>query len=547
MRALAVVLALLALAPAAARGYKTMTASGTGVELRWTSLPMKFNIHQAAAPGMTAAATQDAVRKAYQAWTSVSCSLFKSQDLGVVNLPWGDQQDRVNTHVWTTSWPPNYGQSALGITWTQYDPQAGKILDADTHYNPGYTWSNTGAASAIDAQSVATHEIGHQLGLDHTPIQDATMFYATGQGDTSQRSLHSDDIAGLCHLYPSGGAPPPECTSSAQCAPNESCVNQKCTPAGQKGYGGPCQSTKDCTTGICLDYSGNTFCSQQCDTQACPNGDKCYPVSGGGGISKACLPGSANMGSKTLGQTCTANPDCKSEICVSVPGKGYLCSQKCDLAKKDCPSGYDCLNSSIGGLCIPSSTTPPPPPPPPPPPKKALGEGCTSAADCQSDLCADTGSGKACTQLCELSKAGTCPSGFACVPVSGSSKGACVRQGPPPPPPKGALGAECAKNEECDSKLCASGSDGKQFCTQLCDPAVGCPGDFECIAAGDSQHACTPKSTTAPADGDGSSGGGCAFGSAARPEWLVAILVIPIAMLGASRRRRAVSGRSRAT
>ncbi len=524
----ALLLGLLLATPAGA--YKVMTASQTGVELRWPTIPMKFNVHQTAAPGLTAAATQDAVRKAYLAWTSVSCTSFKTQDLGVVNLPWGDQDDKINSHVWTSSWPPSYGQNALGITWTSYDPQSGKIYDADTHYNPGYTWSTSGSPTAIDAQSVATHEIGHQLGLDHSPIQTATMFYATGQGDTSQRSLDADDMKGVCYLYPSGQPLPPECTTAAECAANETCQNQKCVPAGgNKGYGSPCQASTECSSKICLEYNQSTFCSQGCDTAACPNGDKCYPVTGGSGITKACLPGSAAMGTKTLGQACTANPDCKTEICVSVPGKGYLCSQPCDLAKQDCPSGFTCAAASSGGLCIPSTT-----PTPPPPTKKALGEPCKISEDCVSNICALVSGANVCVQLCELNKTGTCPTGFRCVPAG--AKGACVKDTPTPPPPpptKGALGAECQKNADCEKDLCAEGPGGAYFCTELCDPQVGCPGEFDCVAAG-SQHACSPRATEQPAEGDG---GGCGVGAApASPERWLLILLLPLLILARPRR-----------
>lgn len=197
------------LAGADATAYTTMKSSSTGVELKWTALPMKFNIDQVAPAGVSTADYRAAVKASYQTWSTVSCSYYKSSDQGIVNMPWGSKQDSINTNVWTPSWPSNYGQTALGITWTSYDPQSGKIIDADTHYNPTYAWSTSGAANKIDVQAVATHEIGHQLGMDHSSVQDATMFYATGQGDTTGRSLSSDDIAGICHLYPSGQAPPP--------------------------------------------------------------------------------------------------------------------------------------------------------------------------------------------------------------------------------------------------------------------------------------------------------------------------------------------------
>jgi len=500
--------AVLSAAPASA--YKVEIAQGTGTELRWTSLPMKFNIHQMAAPGVGASATYDAVRAAYQTWTNVSCSYYASKDMGVVNMPTGDENDSVNTNVWRSSWPSSYGQNALGITHTIYDPYSGKILDADTHYNPNYTWAVNGSPSAIDVQSVATHEIGHQLGLDHSQYQDATMFYATGAGDTSQRSLHSDDIAGICYLYPSGSSPPPECTVAQDCAPSETCQNGKCVTAAAKGYGSPCNSGNDCQSNLCLQYGTNTFCSQMCDGNPCPNGDKCLPLQGGG---SACLPGSAAMGTKLLGQPCQSDLDCKSEICVSVPGSGYLCSQKCTLSPDNCPSGFYCANSTAGGLCIPGGE-----PPPPPPPKKKLGEACTAPSDCESNICASVSGSLVCVRWCNDTD-NPCPQGFICVPAS--TKMACIRDSSQPlPPTKGKLGADCTDSADCDSKICGDAG-GRRFCTELCDPNAGCSvAGFDCVPAGADKYACTP----AVVDGGG---GGCSIGPDGRSaRWLLLLFLL---------------------
>jgi hypothetical protein len=79
---------------------------------------------------------------------------------------------------------------------------AGQMLKADILFNPADTFTtDTSAASGsvIDLQTVATHEIGHFLGLDHSAVVNATMFPFS---PVSRESLAWDDVAAISALYP---------------------------------------------------------------------------------------------------------------------------------------------------------------------------------------------------------------------------------------------------------------------------------------------------------------------------------------------------------
>jgi hypothetical protein len=59
----------------------------------------------------------------------------------------------------------------------------------------------------MDVQNTVTHETGHSLGLDQSPDPNATMYASAPFGETSKRALGSDDIQGICAIYPRGANP----------------------------------------------------------------------------------------------------------------------------------------------------------------------------------------------------------------------------------------------------------------------------------------------------------------------------------------------------
>jgi peptidoglycan hydrolase-like protein with peptidoglycan-binding domain len=73
-------------------------------------------------------------------------------------------------------------------------------IQGDTHFDEAETWTinvPTGA-SQFDLTTVATHEFGHALGLNHSPVVGSVMqaFYGG-----PRRVLHSDDINGITSIY----------------------------------------------------------------------------------------------------------------------------------------------------------------------------------------------------------------------------------------------------------------------------------------------------------------------------------------------------------
>ncbi|XP_057486757.1 metalloendoproteinase 2-MMP-like [Actinidia eriantha] len=71
--------------------------------------------------------------------------------------------------------------------------------DGRFHYDSEESWSVGAVRGSYDLETVALHEIGHLLGLDHSSVQNAIMFPTIFSGVT--KGLHGDDIQGIKILY----------------------------------------------------------------------------------------------------------------------------------------------------------------------------------------------------------------------------------------------------------------------------------------------------------------------------------------------------------
>jgi hypothetical protein len=86
-------------------------------------------------------------------------------------------------------------------TWWAREGSRVRIREADIVFNPGVRFATTGNGGAQDLQGWMTHELGHALGLHHSPIVAATMYPEASTGQTLGRSPEPDDVAGLRALY----------------------------------------------------------------------------------------------------------------------------------------------------------------------------------------------------------------------------------------------------------------------------------------------------------------------------------------------------------
>ena len=96
---------------------------------------------------------------------------------------------------------------AVTIVWGIFSgpPMNRKLVEWDQVYDDvDFDWSASGEAGKMDFENIATHELGHSVGMDdlyNTACSEETMYGYADNAETNKRDLASGDITGIDRLY----------------------------------------------------------------------------------------------------------------------------------------------------------------------------------------------------------------------------------------------------------------------------------------------------------------------------------------------------------
>jgi hypothetical protein len=165
----------------------------------WGTLNVPFYVNPANLDVSASAATS-AIQAGMNAWNTQSGTGFRFNYAGQVSTT-STGYDNKNIVVFRNE--ANGGTIASTYVWTS----GGLLRDADiVFWDGGYKFftGSSGCASGAYIEDIATHELGHAMGLQHSSATDATMYPTYSTCSTAMRSLASDDIAGAQALYANG-------------------------------------------------------------------------------------------------------------------------------------------------------------------------------------------------------------------------------------------------------------------------------------------------------------------------------------------------------
>lgn len=229
--ALAAVAVLVASSASAAAYERTQTCDSYGTKrcepdesptpIAWPTRCVRYHIHEAGTSdfssgddGADGEQLHRLVRRAFETWNAADCTDFTLVEGSPTSKSASYDREaglEGNTNViqWRDEeWPHTSIPSAFALTSVSFTSD-GAIEDADIEFNSSmYDFAHLSESKVgemtteVDLTNTLTHEIGHLVGLAHAEQPEATMYDSAQLGEIRKRTLHRDDLDGLCAIYP---------------------------------------------------------------------------------------------------------------------------------------------------------------------------------------------------------------------------------------------------------------------------------------------------------------------------------------------------------
>jgi IPT/TIG domain-containing protein/matrixin len=177
---------------------------------KWPTTTVRFVIQDSGSDDVPDKSDESALRLAFRAWEQVPDSFVRFSEDTFADA---SRTDYTANDIHLVMWDEDSssglfpdGSNVIALTPILASTVDGTILDADIVFNGElrFTTDPGQQGTRFDVQAVATHEVGHFIGFDHSGGTFSTMFASIPSGSTYCRSLERDDEAGAAMLYGTG-------------------------------------------------------------------------------------------------------------------------------------------------------------------------------------------------------------------------------------------------------------------------------------------------------------------------------------------------------
>jgi hypothetical protein len=169
--------------------------------VKWPSLPVNYVINPTNPQGLSDAFVTSAISTSAETWDSATSAELFGDAYSVNNAALAGIQNYQNTIGFAALSENN----VIAVTTVWFTRVGKRIVEFDQQYNTNFQWGDaTIDSSKMDLQNIATHELGHAVGLSDiysTSCTAVTMYGYSTEGAFQSRTLEQADITGLQKMY----------------------------------------------------------------------------------------------------------------------------------------------------------------------------------------------------------------------------------------------------------------------------------------------------------------------------------------------------------
>ena len=169
--------------------------------VKWNILPVNYAINPLNPQNLSNDFVSGAISTSAETWDMVTSSeLFNDIYTVDYSAQYGIQN--FQNAIAFGDYPDN---NVIAVTSVWYTRIGKKIVEFDMLFNTKFVWGDaTNSSGVMDLQNIATHELGHSVGLADiysTTCSAVTMYGYSNYNEIQKRTLEQPDVSGLQKMY----------------------------------------------------------------------------------------------------------------------------------------------------------------------------------------------------------------------------------------------------------------------------------------------------------------------------------------------------------